>query len=154
MKYLQYLQRCGVPRAESHPEPHPSPFKLQALSPCSELGADLLKWITRPRAKIGGEQQQIKIWSPLLNCLPTAHAHIHAINSLTVLCWVLLNPERSGAEVVAFPCQVGVYDPGSTRSISGAHKHNLVSVMWNYWACLVPTCVTPNCKREKKSLTA
>lgn len=88
--------------------------------------------------------------TPRINRLPIVHAHIYVINSLTVLCWIPLNPECSGAEVVAFPCQVGVYEPGSTRSVSGAHKHNLAAVMWNCWACLVPTCVTRNCKKEKK----
>lgn len=102
-----------------------------------------------PRVKISGEWQQIKFWTPPVNRLSIAHAHICVINSLTVLRRILLNPERSGAEVVAFPCQVGVYEPGSTRSVSGAHKHNLAAVMWNYWACLVPTCVTHNCKKEK-----
>lgn len=88
--------------------------------------------------------------TPPINRLSIAHAYIYVINSLTVLRRILLKPERFGAEVVAFPCQVGVYEPGSTRSVSGAHKHNLAAVMWNYWACLVPTCVTRNCKKEKK----
>lgn len=58
-----------------------------------------------------------------------AHAHIYVINSGSVECRIPLNPECSGAEVVAFPCQVGVYEPGSTRSVSGAHKRNLAAVM-------------------------
>lgn len=102
-----------------------------------------------PRVKVSSQCQEIKFWTPI-NRLPIAQAHIYVTNPLTVLRQILLNPECSGAEVVAFPCQVGVYEPGSTRSVSGAHKHNLAAVMWNYWACLVPTCVTRNCKKGKK----
>ena len=120
------------------------------MSLCNELDTDLHQLITWPRVKISSEWQQIKFWTRPINRLSKAQAHIYVINSLTVLRRILLNPERSGAEVVAFPCQVGVYEPGSTRSVSGAHKHNLAAVMWNYWACLVPTCVTHNCKKEKK----
>jgi len=78
-----------------------------------------------------GENQQRMAANQILDpsCQSIAQAHIYVINSLTVLCRILLNPERSGAEVVAFPCQVGVYEPGSTRSVSGAHKHNLAAVM-------------------------
>lgn len=98
--------------------------------------------------KVSSQCQEIKFWTPT-NHLPIGQAHIYVINPLTVLRQMLLKPECSGAEVVAFPCQVGVYEPGSTRSVSGAHKHNLAAVMWNYWVCLVPTCVTRNCKKEK-----
>lgn len=122
---------------------------LPFISPCNELDADLHQLIMWPRVKVSRQCQEIKLWTPTIR-LPIAQAHIYAINPLTVLRRVLLNPECSGAEVVAFPCQVGVYEPGSTRSVSGAHKHNLAAVMWNYWACLVPTCVTRNCKKEKK----
>lgn len=126
---------------------------LSFMSPWNELDADLHQLIMWPRVKVSSQCQEIKFWTPI-NRLPVAQAHIYVINPLTVLCRILLKPECSEAGVVAFPCQVGVYEPGSTRSVSGAHKHNLAAVMWNYWACLVPTCVTRNCKKEKKSLTA
>lgn len=125
---------------------------LSFMSPCNELDADLHQLIMWPRVKVSSQCQGIKFWTPI-NRLPIAQVRIYVINPLTVLRWILLNPECSGAEVVAFPCQVGVYEPGSTRSVSGGHKHNLAAVMWNYWACLVPTCVTRSCRKEK-SLTA
>lgn len=124
---------------------------MSAFLPCPLIArwmlACLHPLITWPRVKITKEGQ---FWASHINRLSIAHAYTCAINSVTVLCWILLTPQCSGAEVVAFPCQVGVYEPGSTRSVSGAHKHNLAAVMWNYRACLVPTCVTCNCKKEKK----
>lgn len=78
-----------------------------------------------------------------------AHAHIYVINSVSVECRIPLNPECSGAEVVAFPCQVGVYEPGSTRSVSGAHKRNLAAVMPASCRHVLHAIV-----KRKKSLTA